>query len=566
MAARSRLMRPRRSGIPFLSILSGLMIAAAIGLFILELIDFTQIEDRIPIGVTVGGVQVGNLSEDEAALLIEEAYTLPVTLYYQDAPINLIPDEVGFTVNTAVMVAQARATGESGAGFWGRYFNFLLGRNEDVSQDIRLEADYQRNALRTRLEEIARIYDEEGATYSYDVSTLAISTSGAGYQLDIEGAMTEVDAALLRSDNRAVDLPIIGGNTGRPPMSALEDLILAYLDSQGFIYDGQNSVASVFILDLETGEEINIQSDVAFTAASTIKIGIMLDLFRTLNREANRDEAFLMANSMLCSNNSSSNRIMELWLGNGNIYSGLGSVSNIYQTIGARNSFLTAPFVDGSTDQTFGSIEAPETNPNTTIRTTADPYNQTTTEDMGTVMSLIYDCANYGSGLMAIYPDGEYTQNECRQMLELMSANDLERLLQAGIPTDTRIAHKNGWLPGGSLGASTGEAGIVFSPNGRHYVISVYVWESDPNSTGFERWPLIEEISRASWNYFNPESQLLQPRDDVPATANECLTQDGSGNVIYNYLPPYDVIDLNNINGWRDGTETTPQALAGEEE
>jgi beta-lactamase class A len=565
--ARSRFMRPRRSGIPFLGILSGLMIVAALGLFILELVDFTQIEDRIPIGVTVGGVRVSNLTEDEAALLIEEVYTAPVTLYYQNAPINLIPDEIGFTVNTDVMVAQARATGESGAGFWGRFFNFLLGRNEAIAQDIALEADYQRNALRSRLEEIANIYDEEGATYTYDVSSLSITTNGAGYQLDIEGAMEAVDAALRRSDYRAVELPIIGGDTGRPPMSALQDLVLAYLDAEGFIYDGQNSVASVFILDLETGEEINIQSDVAFTAASTIKIGIMLDLYRTVSREINRDEAYLMANSMLCSNNGSSNRIMELWLGNGDIYSGLGSVSNIFQTIGARNSYLTAPFVDGSADQTFGSIQAPETNPNSTIRTNPDPYNQTTAEDMGTVMSLIYDCANYGSGLMAIYPDGEYSQYECQQMLELMSANDLNRLLQAGIPEGTRIAHKNGWLPGGSLGASTGEAGIVFSPKGRNYVIAVYVWESDPNSTGFERWPLIEEISRAAWNYFNPENQLLQRRADIPDRAQECLTQDGAGNIAsYNYLPPYDVIDLNNINGWRDGTVTTPQPLAGEEQ
>jgi hypothetical protein len=78
---------------------------------------------------------------------------------------------------------------------------------------------------------------------------------------------------------------------------------------------------------------------------------------------------------------------------------------------------------------------------------------------------------------------------------------------------------------------------------------------------------LIEEVSRAAWNYFNPEDQLLQRRDDIPDRAQECLTQDGAGNIAsYNYLPPYDVIDLNNINGWRDGTVTTPQPLVGEEE
>jgi beta-lactamase class A len=559
--SRSRLMRPRRSSFPILGILSSLMIVAAIGLFIYELMSFTQIEDRLPIGVTVSGVRVGNLSEDEAALLIEEAYTSPVTLYYQDAPINLIPDEIGFTVNTDVMVAQARTTGEAGAGFWGRFFNFLLARNETVLQDIPLEADYQRNALRARLEEIAAIYDEAGATYITDVSTLTINTNGAGYQLDVDAAMEVVEDALFRSENRAADLPIIGGDTGRAPMSALEDLILAYMDSQGFIYDGQNTVASVFILDLQTGEEINIQSDVAFSAASTIKIGIMLDLYRTESREMDRDQAFLMANSMLCSNNSSSNRIMELYLGNSNLASGLASVTNTYQTVGAVNTFLTAPFVDGSANQEFFSIAAPDTHPNQTIVTTADPYNQTTTEDMGTVMSLIYDCANYGSGLMAIYPNGEFTQHECTQILELMSANDLGRLLQAGVPEGTRISHKNGWLPGGTLGASTGEAGIVFSPNGRNYVIAVYFWENNPTSTGFERWPMIEEISRATWNYFNPESPLLQRRTDLPGAANECNPENG----VTRYLPPYEMIDLNNINGWRDGSPTTPQPLPGQQ-
>lgn len=559
--SRSRLMRPRRR-FPILGIISTLMIVAAIGLFIYELMSFTQIEDRLPIGVTVGGVRVDNLTEDAAALLIEEAYTTPVTLYYQNAPINLIPDEIGFNVNTDVMVAQARATGETGAGFWGRFFNFLLARNETVLQDIPLEADYQRNALRARLEEIALIYDESGATYNYDVSSLTISTSGAGYQLDIEGAMDVVEDALMRPENRAVDLPIIGGDTGRAPMSALEELILAYFNAEGFIYDGQNTVASVFILDLETGEEINIQSDVAFTAASTIKIGIMLDLYRSVSREMNRDEAFLMANSMLCSNNDSSNRIMTVLLGAGDQYRGLGSVTNTYQTLGASNTFLVAPLVTGDPNQVFGSIAAPETQPNPTIVTTADPYSQTTPEDMGTVMSLIYDCANYGSGLMAIYPNGEYTQYECTQMLELMSANDLGRLLQAGIPEGTRISHKNGWLPGGTLGASTGETGIVYSPNGRDYVISVYVWESDTSSTGFERWPMIEEISRAAWNYFNPENPLLERRTDLPATANECNPANG----VDAYLPPYDVIDLNNINGWRDGSPTTPQPLPGEEQ
>lgn len=548
------LSRNRQQGSPMLILISVAMIIASIGFFISELISFTQLEDRLPDGVTVAGIQVGNLTQGEASLLIEEKYTSPVTLYYRDSPINLIPDEIGFTVNTDVMLASARAADETTGGFWRRFLNYMIGRDEFVLQDIPLVADYQRNALRQRLEDIAAVYDRAGSSFNYDLESLTISNTGPSYQLDIGSAIDTVDIALYHAEQRAVDLPVIGTETEGASLFVLEDMILAYLDAQGFIYDGQSSAASIFILDLTTGEEINIQGDIAYSGASTSKIGIMLDLYRTLNREPNRDEAFLMANSMLCSNNSSSNRIMELFLGNGNIFSGIASVTNNLQFIGAENSFLIAPYIDGSANQQLGQIQAPATNPNPNFNTFPDPYNQTTAEDMGTIMSLIYDCAEYSSGLMAIYPDGEYTQQECRQMLELMSANDLNRLLQAGIPVGTRISHKNGWVPGalaGARGATTGEAGIVFSPNGRNYVTAVYLWE-DGDTTGFNRWPIIEEISRATWNYFNPENPLNTRRTDLPPAADECITQNADGTIqSYNYLPPYDLIDLNNINGWR---------------
>ncbi len=125
-----------------------------------------------------------------------------------------------------------------------------------------------------------------------------------------------------------------------------------------------------------------------------------------------------------------------------------------------------------------------------TISNVAD---QTTAEDMGTLFSMIYDCANYGSGLMTAYPNGEYTQTECKQMLELMSANDLLRLLQGGIPKGVRIAHKNGWVSD-----MTGDAGIVFPPNGRDYAIAVYLWQKTDFQDFTKLWPMIEDISRAA--------------------------------------------------------------------
>ena len=139
---------------------------------------------------------------------------------------------------------------------------------------------------------------------------------------------------------------------------------------------------------------------------------------------------------------------------------------------------------------------------------------------------------------MAAFPDGQFTQRECRQMIELMSGNDLQRLLQAGIPEGTRIAHKNGWIAD-----MVGDAGIVFPPNGRDYVISVFVWEEADFQNYEQLWPLVEEISRAAWNYFNPDNPLTERRDDIPETAQEC---EG------NYLPPDAAsVNLDDIDSWK---------------
>ena len=317
----------------------------------------------------------------------------------------------------------------------------------------------------------------------------------------------------------------------------MQDLIVDLLDSQGFIYDGLGTVASIYVQDLVSGEEINILGDVAFSGASTVKLAIMLDYFRFLASEPTADEAWLMVNSMLCSNNASSNLIMEI-IGGGDIFTGLRSVNDTVQRVGIENTYITAPFYLGVEGQQLGSIQAPDTSPNPNFDTEPDPFNQTTAEDMGTLFSLIYDCAEYDSGLRYALPESQITQRECRQMLEVASANDLERLLQGGIPPDARISHKNGWIFD-----TVGDAGVVYSPSGRHYVISVFLWEQTEFQDYDKLWSLVEEISRAAWNFFNPEQALLQRRQNLPATALEC---EG------NYLPPGpEFVNLDDINAWR---------------
>lgn len=534
--------RRRRRSLPILQLISVAMILMAVGLFVLELVGFSQTQERLPGDVSVAGVSVGGLLPQEAVARWEQAYSQPVVLYYEQNPILLDPTQVGFRLNSDSMLARARAAGDVEAGFWTRFFTYLLGQQSQSMVDVPLSADYQRGLLTEFLRDISARYDRPASKPEYDVQTLTIRQGSGGYRLDVEAALTLVDSALRSPTQRVVNLPLQRQTSTAGNIDTLRDLIIAYLNEQGFIYDGQTTLASVFIMDLQTGEEVNILGDVAFSAASTMKVPILIDYFRHLWFSVPADEAWLMANSLLCSNNSSSNLLMQIIgqrvTGNADIFAGIENVTQTAQYVGARNTYITAPFVLGIEGQQLGSIPAPKTTPNPTYRTAADPYNQTTAEDMGTLFAMLYDCANYGSGLMAAFPEGEYTQTECRQMLELMSANDLERLLQGGIPPDVRISHKNGWV-----NDMTGDAGIVYPPNGRHYVISVFLWEQTEFQDYTRLWPLIEGISRAAWNYFSPETPLVAPRTDLPPTAQECV----------NFLPPQDQLDLNNINAWRGG-------------
>lgn len=527
--------------LPLLPIMSWVCILFGTGLFALELIRFSQQIDTLGADVSVGGVSVGGLSAAEAVSRWEQAYAQPITLWYDNSPILLDPAAVGFRTNQQAMLAAARSASEQGANFWSRFWSHLTGQRTERRLNIELSADYQENLLRQFLNDIAARYDRPPGPASYDVQTLTIRQGGQGFVLDVERAFRLVDAALRNPDERQVILPISSTDASRPDISALRDLIIAYLDSEGFIYDGQTTMASVFIMDLQTGAEVNILSDVAVSAASTIKVSILIDYFRHLLFAPNDDEAFLMAQSLLCSNNSSSNLIMQI-IGGDDIFRGIADVTNTIQTLGARNSYISAPLFLGG-DQILGSIPAPRTSPNPNFNTGADPFNQTTTEDLGTLFSMIYDCAYYGSGLMSVYNEGEFTQNECRQMLELMSANDLERLLQGGIPPDAVISHKNGWLDD-----VHGDAGIVFPPNGRNYVIAVFVWEQSDFFSYTRAWPLIEGVSRAAWNYFVPEQPLVAPRTDLPETAQECVA----------FAPPYGEVNLDAINSWRGGGPNVP--------
>ncbi len=552
--------RQRRIGVPVLEILSAILLLGAILLGMVELIQYSEDQDSLPTDLTIAGIAVGGLGETEAQARLEAAYVdQPVQLTYAGSPILLQPAEINFRLNSEAMLAEARSQNSQQKNFWAGFWNYL-GRQPVAKVTVPLNASYPPGDLRDYLADVAARYDAPPDDPGVDLATLTFRSGAPGVQLDIEAALPLIDQALRDPEpaNRRVDLPLSSGEAAGVAMATLRSAILDLMANMGFNYDGPETLASVYIMDLATGEEIGILADVPHSARSVIKIPIMVNLFRE-KLVLDPETAYLLTESILCSNNSASNFLMQI-AGTApdridfetQLRDGLRQVSCTSQALGAQHTYISAPlFVADRAYEFEAAVCRPETPGNTAYSTNPDPFAQTTAQDMGLLLTEIYDCANYASGLMALYPQ-DITQQECQQMIEVMSGNRIDRLLELGLPPGTPIAHKNGW------GVETSaDAGIVFSPGG-DYVISVFTWELDTDGNNLPTlasWELIEEISRLTYNYFNPAAPLTERRAPLnPFGAIDCVT------VASPELVNLNDIDANRLN--EDG-EPLPTACYG---
>jgi hypothetical protein len=273
-------------------------------------------------------------------------------------------------------------------------------------------------------------------------------------------------------------------------------------------------LAALFLMDLKTGEAITFGNEIAFSGMSLNKIVILADLYSKLNSPPSTDVAVDVANMMVCSENSASNALLS-YLGDGNPYTGAQSVTTFMKDLGLGNTFMVAPFLIDP-NATAEPVRAPTTDADQ-VRAEPDYSNQMTVDDLGWLLSGMYQCAFNGNGpLMSAMPDA-YTQGECRQMLDVMSDNNLGEplLMSAGVPEEIRVAHKHGWT------ADThGNAGIVFSPGG-DYVLVVAL--HNPTWLDFsESFPLITGISRTVYNYFNPDAPAETDREPNIIEVSQC--------------------------------------------
>ncbi len=249
--------------------------------------------------------------------------------------------------------------------------------------------------------------------------------------------------------------------------------------------NGPDTAVGVTVIDLKSGQEMWINPDVAFSSLSTIKIPIMINRFRTLTLDPDNDTRWLMAASILCSSNSASNLLMQTSSLTNDLRDGLQKVISTAQALGAKNTYIDAPLYVGDKTLQF-SIPAPKTAPDKTVNTHPDIFSQTTPSDMATLLQELYDCAQYGSGLRAVYPDS-FSQIRCKQMVELLSGNVINRLIELGTPPEPGSPIKTAGAAPHATARTSATPGLSI----RRVAITFWSFTSGkpkPTRTGSVRW------------------------------------------------------------------------------
>jgi len=349
--------------------------------------------------------------------------------------------------------------------------------------------------------EIAARYDKPAGQVISPSGSVTFEAGEPGTALDIERSMVLIDSALRSAFQREVKLSYSRISPARPSMYNLKVLLERQIELSEF-----KGITEIYLLDLQTRQEMHfayqnnqeVPPNIAFTAASTIKIPIMVSTF-IQNKEPLPAETTRLIELMIeRSENGPADELMEMLGGN------LGPlvVTEHLKEIGFENTFLAGYFYFGA--PLLERFITPA-NSRADINTSPDAYNQTTPLEIGMLLDDIYQCAEYGGGtLIAAFP-GEITQQECKLMITYLERNKIGVLIQAGVPDGTRVAHKHGWIiESDGLMHAISDVGIVYTPGG-NYVLTIFLY--DPVQIYFDpESELIAKLSTAIYNYFNYKS------------------------------------------------------------
>ncbi len=483
-------------------LLGGLGVVFILSSLVITLTEYNRFQSQqivFPSGSQVAGVPVGGLDEGDAIARLEVYYNQPLLIEIQGEQVHVSPEELGFYMDVPDLVAEGFQNLD-GAGFWA----YLWGGSERRPVDIPLTANVEEDQIRNYLNtQIVPRYIQSGTPVMPIPGTTNFIHGVAGQALDISTAVEDIRQALEAPEVHSVSLAVTEDIIPPTPEGVLKAFLKHNIDWLGFdglvdIYTASLEADQVDHFAVRGGEEV--PPDVAFTAASTIKIAIMVSVLRRTPDPTPDDVVNLLERMIVLSENPPADTLMSTYIDE---VRGPLLVSEDMASLGLENTFLAGYFYLGA--PLLDRFVTPA-NLRRDVNLDPDIYSQTVSSEIGQLLMDIYHCAQDDSGFLTELFPKEITQAECQLMIDILSANQIGLLIEAGLPPDALAAHKHGWtqeLDG--LLHSISDAAIVFTPGG-DYVLNIFI--NDTDRLDFDQGNrLIARLSQTVYNFYNVDNQ-----------------------------------------------------------
>jgi lipoprotein-anchoring transpeptidase ErfK/SrfK len=184
-----------------------LLLLAAVGAYAW---DSAQ-KDKIAEGVTIGGVDVGGMTTDEATEAVNEALVEPlrkkITVTYDGVKYQLNPDRLQLDSDVDGMVDRALEKSQEG-GLPTRVWRYATGGEVDVA--ISPQVSYSNNAIDEFVAKVADAINTEPVDATIEPTSVSLTgvAGHSGLSLDEAGLRRRIESVVQRPNHRKVVAPV----------------------------------------------------------------------------------------------------------------------------------------------------------------------------------------------------------------------------------------------------------------------------------------------------------------------------------------------------------------------
>jgi len=497
---RSRAKRKAQATRIFLLVIGLGLIFASLIIALRSYTQYAAQPEIVPYLTEIEGIPLGGLSLEEASLRIQQAFNIPIELEYKNARMQFSPAELGFQLDLAAILEQIPRTSRPIS-----FNTWFFGKNP-IHDAHNLEIAYTLDEIHLQnfLNEIfTQRYDQPAIAPAPILYSTNLTPGQPGYQLSsISQTVEQVKRALTSPTERIVSLAV--KETPAPDLSwqNIETMVRQIVKLERF-----NGLFEIYLRDMNSDQVMHfaiknqqdVPVDIAYSAASTIKIPIMVSTMKRLDAPIPNQALNWMGQMIGESLNPPADGLMKAYLDN---QRGPLMVTADMRELGYQNTFLAGYFEPGSP-----LLERIETPANLRWDVYLDPdfYNQTVPSETGDLLTRLYHCANSPEASLF---NGQVNQEECSLMIGFLRENKILALLEAGLPPEASIAHKHGWTSEiDGLIHTISDASVIYTLGG-DYVLVIFAHTENQFLYDYAN-RIFARLSQSIYNAYNLENQTF---------------------------------------------------------